>query len=43
MRSIEDIENKLKEELGEKTYQKAYPLLIDFGEDILFEENLPRL
>lgn len=43
MKSIEDIENKLKQELGEKTYSKIYPLLIDFGEDILFEENLPRL
>ena len=33
----------MKAELGQNTYQKTYPILIDFGDDILFEENTPRL
>ena len=41
MQSIEHIREYLEQELGEETLMQAYPVLRDFGDDILFEEKTP--
>ena len=38
IKSIQDIRKFLEEKLGQETLYKAYPVLRDFGEKILFEE-----
>ena len=30
-------------DIGQENYNKLYPILIDFGDLILFEENRPKL
>jgi hypothetical protein len=36
---MEEVEATLKQDLGEDTYNKSYSILIDFGDNILFDEN----
>ena len=38
IKSIQDIRKFLEDSLGQDTLYKAYPILRDFGEKILFEE-----
>ena len=39
MDSFERVKEYLEEELGTETLNKAYPILRDFGDDILFDEK----
>ena len=39
MQSIESVRQYLEVELGEECLMKAYPILVSFGDDILFEDK----
>jgi hypothetical protein len=39
MVTIENVRAYLEKEIGEEKLLKAYPILLDFGEAILLEEN----
>jgi hypothetical protein len=39
--TLEDIRNYLKTELGEEKLTSALPFIIEFGDDILYEKNMP--
>ena len=41
--SIESLRSFLEDELGEESLMKAYPILKDFGDNILFDDKLPEL
>jgi len=43
LNSISSIRDYLESELGEERLWQAYPVLRDFGDDILFEERTPDL
>ena len=42
-KSVDDIELALVDDIGQATYNKVYPILIDFGDKILYETNRPNL
>ena len=39
MDTVENVRSYLDEELGKDVFNKCYPVLRDFGDKILFEEN----
>ena len=43
LNNISSIRDYLEEEIGQDRLYQAYPILRDFGDDILFEEKTPEL
>jgi hypothetical protein len=43
MQSIEHVREFLEKSLGEDVLMKAYPILLSFGDEILFEDNTEAL
>lgn len=39
MNSIEHVREFLETEIGEEALIKVYPLLLDIGDDVFYEEN----
>ncbi len=43
MHSIEHVRELLEREIGEESLMKIYPLLLDIGDDVFYEENTEML
>lgn len=43
MNSVENVKEYLENEIGAEKLKKCYPILCDFGDDILFEDKIPQL
>lgn len=41
MNSVENVKEYLEAEIGKQKLNQCYPILRDFGDDILFEEKIP--
>lgn len=41
MNNVESVKQYLTDEIGKDKLNKCYPILRDFGDDILFEEKIP--